>query len=265
MVIDESAGWRLIPLERPPALRPQDVVSRLDQPPAADASIHWVCEGWPQDIARAVASFRAHAGGRRIQYVVVDVTDAGADAFGDEVEVVGLEPGSGWAAACNAGLVRSDGDIVLVMDGSIEATGDVIPPLEAALDDPTVGIAGPFGIVTHDLREFQDRPEPGDCDAVEGYCMAMRRTLLTDVGMFDEKFRWYRSADIEFSFRVKDAGLRTVVVPVPVIKHEHRMWHATEPAERDRLSKRNYYRFLERWRDRWDLVLDPDPPEPDEG
>jgi len=38
------------------------------------------------------------------------------------------------------------------------------------------------------------------------------------------------------------------------VKHEHRLWEATEPAERDRLSRRNLYRFLDRWRDRTDLM-----------
>jgi GT2 family glycosyltransferase len=84
--------------------------------------------------------------------------------------------------------------------------------------------------------------------------MAFRRGLLGTTGFFDEKFRWYRTADIEFSFRVKDAGRRTVMVEVPVVRHEHRMWSHTAPQERERLSKRNYYRFLDRWRDRWDLV-----------
>ena len=46
------------------------------------------------------------------------------------------------------------------------------------------------------------------------------------------------------------------LVEVPVRKHEHRMWHATESAERDRLSKRNFYRFLERFRGRTDLLVD---------
>ena len=86
--------------------------------------------------------------------------------------------------------------------------------------------------------------------------MALRRELLEEAGLFDERFRWYRTADIEFSFRVKDAGYRCVVVDVPVRKHEHRMWHTTEPAERDRLSKRNFYRFLERFRGRTDLLVD---------
>ena len=80
-------------------------------------------------------------------------------------------------------------------------------PLEAALADPDVGIAGPFGIVTHDLREFEDAAGPGDCDAIEGYCMAMRRELLTEVGLFDEKFRWYRMADIELLVPREGRGL----------------------------------------------------------
>lgn len=263
-VVDEPGGWSLEPAvttthEAHP-FRAQDVPSLLGEPATADISLHWVCEGWPEDIARAVASFRAHGGARDARYVVADVTDAVPGAFGDDVEVIALEPGTGWAAARNAGLRRTAGRLALVLDGSIEATGDVWSPLEDALADPGVGIAGPFGIVTHDLREFEEAPGPGDCDAVEGYAMAMRRELLTEVGLFDEKFRWYRTADIEYSFRVKDAGLRTVVVPAPVIKHEHRMWFETEPAERAKWSKRNYYRFLDRWRDRWDLVLDPRPP-----
>ena len=263
-VVDEPGGWTLEPTAtttteaRP--LRAQDVPSVLGEPATADISLHWVCEGWPEDIARAVASFRAHEGPRDARYVVADVTGADPGAFGDDVEVVALEPGTGWAAARNAGLRRTTGRLALVLDGSIEATGDVWSPLEDALADPGVGIAGPFGIVTHDLRDFEEAPGEGDCDAVEGYAMVMRREVLTEVGLFDEKFRWYRTADIEYSFRVKDAGFRTVVVPVPVIKHEHRMWFETEPTERAKWSKRNYYRFLDRWRDRWDLVLDPRPP-----
>ena len=60
--------------------------------------------------------------------------------------------------------------------------------------------------------------------------MAMRRDVLASVEGFDERFRWYRTADIELSFRIKDRGLRTEVVPLPVVKHEHRMWFETDPA-----------------------------------
>jgi hypothetical protein len=47
-----------------------------------------------------------------------------------------------------------------------------------------------------------------------------------------------------------------------VRKHEHRMWAATSLEDRDRLSKRNFYRFLERFRGRTDLLVDPRGGEP---
>ncbi|MGH2634587.1 MAG: glycosyltransferase [Actinomycetota bacterium] len=241
-------------------LRPQDVESVLLDPPTADASLHWVVEGWPEDVVRARAAFRAHEGDRTVQHVVADVTGADPSTFGAGVELVALEAGTGWASAVDAGLGRSRGRVVLVLDGSIEPTGDVLGPIEAALEDPTVGVCGPFGISTTDLREFHESTGVGErreVDAVEGYLMAFRRDVLREVGLFDERFRWYRTADIELSFRVKDAGYRAVVVDLPVVRHEHRMWNVTSSGDRDRLSKRNYNRFLERFRGRFDLLVSP--------
>lgn len=241
-------------------LRPGEVHSLLDDEPTADVSVHWLVEGWPEDVARSLEAFRANEVGRRVQYVVADVTETAPETYGDGVEVLPLEPGTGWAKARNAGLKRSRGTIVLVVDGSIEPTGDVVTPLEASLEDSSVGVAGPFGISTNDLREFHDSDGP-EVDAIEGYLMAFRRDVIRDVGLFDERFGWYRTADIECSFRIKDAGMRALRVDVPVRRHEHRMYHSTPQAERDRLSKRNYYRFLERFRARFDLLVDP-PSEP---
>jgi hypothetical protein len=260
---EPGGGYRLSPSaagEAPPPVRSRagDVVSVLDDEPDVDVSVHWVCEGWPEDIERAIAGFRSHEGGRAVQYVVADVTDREPSAWGDGVEVVWLHEGTGWGAARNAGLKRTRGRTVLVTDGSIEPIGDVFGPLESALEDPHVGVCGPFGIVTHDLRQFDEAPE-GDCDAVEGYLMALRRETLVAAGLFDEKFRWYRTADIEYSFRVKDLERRATVVDVPARKHEHRMWFHTEPEDRARWSKKNFYRFLDRFRDRWDLLVDPLP------
>jgi hypothetical protein len=257
-VIDGPNGPSIEALAAAETLRiaPPDVDSLLDEPPTADASVHWVVEGWPEDVVRALAGFRANEGGRDVQYVVSDVTETDPGVYGDGVEVLALDTGTGWGAARNAGLKRSRGRIVLAMDGSVEPMGDVFGPLEAALGDPSVGVAGPFGISTEDLREFHDSDGP-EVDAIEGYLMAFRRDVIRDVGLFDEKFRWYRTADIECSFRIKDAGMRALRVDVPATKHEHRMYHATPEAERDQLSKRNFYRFLERFRDRYDLLVEP--------
>ena len=261
-VIDEAGGSRLEPLEAAVEnvvrRRPQDVISILGDEPDVDVTVQWVNEGWPEDIERALAAFRQYEGGRTVQYVVVDVTDRDPASWPDDVDVVWLEDGTGWGAARNAGLRRTRGRTVVVADGSVEPVGDVFGPLEAALADPGIGVVGPFGIVTRDLRRF-DEARSGDVDAIEGYLMALRRETLIAAGLFDERFRWYRTADIEYSFRVKALQRRATVVDVPVTKHTHRMWFETPPAERARWSKRNFYRFLDRFRDRWDLLVDPLP------
>jgi cysteinyl-tRNA synthetase len=261
-VVDEPDGFRLEPDSAAPAEihreRPQDIVSVLEEAPDVDVSVHWVNEGWPEDIERALAGFRANESDRSVQYVVADVTERHPTDWDDAVEVVWLEEGTGWAAARNAGLKRTRGRTILLVDGSVEPTGDVFGPLESALDDPVVGVCGPFGIVTHDLRQF-DEAASGDVDAIEGYLMALRRETVLAAGLFDEKFRWYRTADIEYSFRVRDLDRRATVVDVPVTKHEHRMWFETPPKQRASWSKKNFYRFLDRFRDRWDLLVDPLP------
>jgi hypothetical protein len=253
-IVDEAGGFHLEP-SADVRLRSDEVPSVLEEPPTADVSLHWVVEGWPEDVDRALASFREVAGGRSLQFVVADVTGEPPGRWGPGVDVLSLEAGTGWAAARNAGLRRSRGGTILALDGSVEATGDVLSPLEAALADPTVGVCGPFGIVTDDLRDFREAPSSGDCDAIEGYLMAFRRSTLQLAGDFDDRFRWYRSADIEWCFRVRDAGLRITAVPAPVVRHEHRMWEAATPEERDRWSRRNFRTFLDRWRDRWDLTV----------
>jgi hypothetical protein len=266
-VVDSADGPRLEPVARADGagreanarLRPEDVHSVLGEPARFDASVQWVLEGWPEDIARALEAFRSNQGGRSVQYVVADVTGQDPSSLGAGVEVVPLVEGTGWGAARNAGLKRSLGRIVLVMDGSIEPVGDVFGPIEEALADPAVGVVGPFGIVTTDLQNF-DASDGPEVDAIEGYLMVVKRETLLDVGLFDEKFKWYRTADIEYSFRVKEAGLRAVVVPLPVTRHEHRMWFNTPPDERAKWSKRNYYRFLDRFRGRFDLLVGYEPP-----
>jgi cysteinyl-tRNA synthetase len=257
-VVDGPGGSTLEPLGQQATARrrPHDVASVLEEPAAAEATVHLLVEGWPEDAVRALAGYRAHEAGLRVQYVVTDLTDSDPSSYGAGVEVLSLEPGSGWGAARNAGLRRSRGRIVVVVDGSVEPVGDVFGPIEEALSDPGVGVCGPFGIVTTDLREFHESDGP-DVDAIEGYLMAFRRDVLARAGLFDERFRWYRTADVELSFRVRDAGLRAAVVPVPVRRHAHRAWESMPPAERDRLSKRNFYRFLERFRGRVDLLVNP--------
>ena len=252
--VEDSAAGPVLRPARPAVTRipPGGVRSVLGQEPSFDVSVQWLVQGWPEDTVRGVEGFRRYPSGRSVQHVVVDSADTDPELWPDGVEVVPLDRDPGWGAGRNAGLKRAAGRVVLVVDSSVEPVGDVIGPLVEVLSDPTVGVAGPVGAVTEDLRTF--RPSDGpEVDAVEGYLMAFRRDVAVKAGLFDEGFRFYRAADLEMSFRIRDMGLRAVRVPLPIERHLHRMWTSTPEARRERLSKRNYYRLLDRWRGRLDL------------
>ncbi len=220
-----------------------------------------VVHGWLPDVERWLFSVFTHT---KADFEAVVVDNSG-DAHiagtlqkrsAERLRVSRLDPPLGFSAAVNAGIDAAAGQVVVLFDPGVELKGDAITPLVDLLDDPSVVVAGPFGLRGRGtLKEFVDSEGPA-VDAVQGYCMAFRRADAQAVGGFDPRFRFYRMADVEFSFRLRARGGLAVAVPnLPLEKHEHRLWEATEPAERERLSKRNTYRFLDRWRDREDLLV----------
>ncbi|MGH2427559.1 MAG: glycosyltransferase [Candidatus Limnocylindria bacterium] len=245
--------------------RAEDLASLLDEPPIVDASLQLVAEDHPDDLARCLRGLSDHAQSGSWELVLV----ANGPTFDLDAVLVGAPlptpaivlPTSarlGWADAHNLGLRRSRGAVTVLLDTSLEPTGDVIGPLLRAFEDPSVGIAGGWGVTSGTGRQFVDAP-PGEVDAVEGYCLAIRREALRAVEAFDHRYRFYRNADLDFSFAVRAAAWRAIrTEPLPLLRHEHRAFASLPPEERDRLSKRNFYRFLKRWGDRRDLLLRPD-------
>ena len=237
----------------------------LEQPVAVDASVQLTAEDHEDDFARALRGIAQHPPAASWELVIVDnaaAFDVGAAVsalqLSVEPRIVAAPARLGWADARTLGLLRSGGAISILLDTSLEPTGDFVTPLLRAFDDPTVGIAGGWGVTSPDARQFEEAT-PGEVDAIEAYCLAIRREALAAVGGFDRRYRYYRHADLDLSFAVRDAGWRAVrTEPLPLVRHEHRGWESLAEPERERLSKRNFYRFLERWRDRPDLLLHPE-------
>ena len=242
---------------------PAQLASVLDEPATVAASLQVVADDHGDDLRRTLAALAAHPPAVGWELVVVanaptfELDEAIAEDLFVAPIVLRTDRRLGWADARTLGLRRSHGEVTIMLDTSVEPTGDFVTPLLAAFDDPTVGVAGPWGVTSGDARHFEEAA-PGDVDAIEAYCLAVRREALRLVGGFDPRFRFYRNADLDFSFAVRDRGWRAVrTQPLPLERHEHRGWTALPDAERDRLSKRNFYRFLEHWGDRPDLLVKP--------
>ena len=160
------------------------------------------------------------------------------------LQVLHVSRTMGEAEARNIGLKRSSGRYILLLDSSVELTGDLFTPLAKTLTDPKVGMTGLHGLCTDDLRHFE-KSQRAEVEVVDGSCMAFRRKLLKKVGLFDERYRFPRYMDVDFSFAVRDSGAQIVVTPdLPLRCHADLQDGGLSDAERTRLTKRNFYRFL---------------------
>jgi hypothetical protein len=278
----EAAGWTIVDRGTDFALSPsapadveevgrvrygasRKVPSRLDEPATGLATVVLIATDWPADLDRAIEGLR---GSQPDGTSLVVVADAPSEdqAVGleplesdDAVEVVWTSERLGHGAALNAGIRRACGPVVVLLDTSVEPAGDVITPLVRVLDDPSIAVVGGWGITSRDLRTFEDAP-PGDVDAIEGYCLAFRRADYVTRGPLDERFRFYRNLDIWWSLVLRDEGAgepprRAVAIELAAVRHEHRGWSSLPDDERARQSKRNFYRIIDRFGSRGDLLI----------
>ena len=237
-----------------------DLPDNSGQPDARRCTVALLVEGWPEDVRTCVEALLEHAPDD-VEVVLLEngPTDAGAVvhelAAHERVTELHVERVAGWSQARQA-LAQADVAAVhVLMDVSTVLEGDGIGPLLAALEDPAVVGAGWRGVDVEDgWLGFADAG-PGDVEALLGYLFAVRRSAILAVPL-PPKARFYRNADMEWSYLLREAGLgRLVAVDVPVRQDRHRGYHDTEAGYRDKESKKTYDRFLQRFRGREELRL----------
>lgn len=281
----ETAGWKVVdrgtdfglsPIAPPDELDGErvrygssaSVPSRFDAAPSGVATVVLIATDRPDDLARALAGLRA---GTPVGMAIVIVADgpseeqaAALDALtpDDALEIVWTSARLGHASATNIGIRRSAGPVVVFMDTSLEPIGDFVTPLAAALVDPAVAIVGGWGLVSDDMRVFEDAPA-GDVDAIRDDCQAFRRSDAGERGPLDEHFRTPESLAVWWSLVLRDSGegetpRRAVTLDgLPIIRHAPA--HGAEDAGppdpgRDRQAKRDRYRIIDRFGSRRDLL-----------
>jgi len=267
-VHDGADGWALTARESRAVLDAvTDLPDRSGLPDDGRATVSLLVEGWPDDVRTSVAALITHLPAD-VKVQALDLASAdGAGAVLDEaaaghpsrLEVWHVAAPAGWAAARRA-MQRADTAAVHVWcDPSTVFDGDALAPLLAAFADRTVAGAGWQGVnvdLDDDWRSFHPAG-PGEVDALLGYLFAVRRSAARLAGGPDPKARFYRNADMEFSFMLRETGAGRLVVPdpdLPCHQGRHRGYHDSDPDYRDRESRRNYRRFLRRYRGRTDLL-----------
>ena len=272
-VVEDQAGGASVrpktPLERmagqfATVSSPKEVASYLDESPTLDFSMVSVVSDYLEDVQRITQSALKWAEGHNAELVVVDngSTDGtsewleGLRANDSRVNVVHADHVLGEAAAKNIGLMQCRGRTVVFLDPSTEVIGDILTPVDRWLNDERISMVGPWGVCTDDMHHFHDEVTSGESDAMQAYCQGFRRSLINEVGLMRECFRFYRNLDLDFSFQMKNLGHRVFAADdLPIVRHEHRVWAALDEAQRNELSFKNFKRFFKRWGDRGDLLV----------
>jgi GT2 family glycosyltransferase len=256
---------RIAARERHTIASAKELGDRRSEPASRSWTVGIVTREYPDDLARCVSGVLAFlpsdgevlvldsGSGDDTQHRIGDI------AAGDpRVAVIFADRDLGEGAARNALVRVARGRVLLMLDCSVEITGDLFGRLAQTLADQTVGLAGPWALRTTDLKHF-DEVTSGDAEAVQGYCAAARREVLLEIGGFDERYRFYRNLDIAVSLAARERGYRVVALGADCARrHEHRIWEALSEDERLKRSRRNFDRMYSRFHGRRVLIAERD-------
>ena len=163
------------------------------------------------------------------------------------VEVLALPENLGFCAANNRGaeqmLKKPEIDYVIFLNNDIDLEPNCLNLLvDFMKDTPEAGACGPLmfyfdpkdhiwaagGRVFSDLMWFpphlKDRLDPGlkhprEVDYIHGCALLVRRSVIEELGMFDERFFIYHD-EVDWCLRMKKAGHSVWLVPCAHLYHK---------------------------------------------
>jgi glycosyltransferase involved in cell wall biosynthesis len=187
--------------------------------------------------------------GATVEAVVIDngsndgtVAQVERRAGGSSIPIRLLEqPDGGPAAARNAGVEGSSGEVLLFLGDDTEPADEGLLQahldLHAARPEPTYGVLGritwtPRQPVTPFMRWLENggpqfhycELDPGPVDAASYFYSShtsIKRSLFEQVGGFDERFPTAAVEDTELGVRLADAGLELDYHPELLVLHDH--------------------------------------------
>lgn len=238
--------------------------SLLDEADLCTFSVNILAQNNSEQTRRCIDSVLNYAGNTSIEIILVDnASQDGLDVWAEalhhrdsRVHVLRTTRKMGVAEARNIGLQQSRGRYILFLDSNVVLTGDIFTPLAQTLEDPQVGLTGLRGLRTDDLRHFEESKD-NEVEVIDARCMAFKRSLLKKAGLLDEGYRYPEYMDVDFCFAIRDLDMSIVRTPdLPLQSHPAPQNATLSEAERMRLTKRNFYRYLSKWGDREDLLLE---------
>jgi GT2 family glycosyltransferase len=174
-----------------------------------------------------------------------------------QVQLIENSDNKGFSKAVNQAIPLCSGEYILLLNPDAKVVGNAISTLAAFLDaNESVGACGPKVLnsdgtlqlacrrafpdlaaslyrITYLSHLFPKNPtfskynmtyaDPDqllEVDALSGSCMMIRRSVVDRIGLLDEDIFMF-GEDIDWCWRVKEAGMKVMYVPESVVYHIH--------------------------------------------
>jgi GT2 family glycosyltransferase len=161
----------------------------------------------------------------------------------DRWRLIELSSNQGFAGGVNAGIRASRGEFVALLNNDATADREWLSSLAACMADPDVGMAA-SKILFYDRRDVidkvghlfypdglnrgrgageTDRGQFEVCEEVlfpDGCAALYRRSMLEDIGLFDEQFFAYGD-DADLGLRARWRGWKCLYSPSARVYHRH--------------------------------------------
>ncbi len=178
----------------------------------------------------------------------------------------------GFAKGVNAGIKAAGGEYVVILNNDTVVTRGWLGRLIRYLErDQTIGMVGPVTnlagnearIETHyssleEMEQFAERHtrehenESFPVDTLAMFCVAMRKSLFTEVGLLDERFAIGMFEDDDFALRVRNRGYKIICAEDVFVHHFHNASFKLMGEQRFReIFEANRRRYEEKWGIKW--------------
>lgn len=180
--------------------------------------------------------------------------------------LIELGENRGFAHACNRGSNEAAGEIVLFLNSDTIVPRSGLRELILSLQKSgTIGAAGPYtnnaghhqpthttytSEATIDLFADDFAEGPGndrDVDMLVGFCLAVRKSALREVGLFDEAFGLGLFEDNDLCYRLRREGYRLVLSGKSFVHHAGSKTLNRVTPNAGALLAANQARFMKKW------------------
>ncbi len=161
----------------------------------------------------------------------------------------------GWGHSVQHLLTSITTPYIAFIEPATQFIGDAISPAIAELSKGYVGVGWRGGLINLDdeWRSVDDKG-PGEVDVLFSYFLVVDREFLIAADGANTSATYYRNADLEMTLAMRARGGRLVQMELPLIQGRHHGYHDVNVDYREKNSKKNYQRLLDRFRGQTDIL-----------